>query len=112
MPFDIAEDIYRYLAHDWGLMGDKLTDAKCNQLKNEIPELRNSYQRNRQISYRRCGQRTCHNGILISNSGGNDANRLPRLIGCSAEGKLINQSTTCYAECQAELICAEVADAN
>jgi hypothetical protein len=51
MPHDIAPDIYRYLAHDWGLQGDALTPAKCSQLEAEIPRLRNAYQRNRKIPY-------------------------------------------------------------
>jgi len=53
MPHDISEDIYRYLARDWGLKDDGLTDTKCAQLRKEIPKLRNSYHANRRIAYHR-----------------------------------------------------------
>jgi hypothetical protein len=53
MPHDIATDIYRYLAHDWGLQGEALTDTKCAQLTAEIPVLRKGYWGEREISYRR-----------------------------------------------------------
>src|SRR6266478_8291274 len=51
MPHDIAQDIYRYLAHDWRLKGDELTDSKCNQLRDEIPKLRKAYWRNKELPY-------------------------------------------------------------
>lgn len=51
MLHDLAPDIYRYLAYDWGLQGDELTDSKCEQLAREIPELRKAYWGNREISY-------------------------------------------------------------
>jgi hypothetical protein len=51
MPTDIAEDIYRYLARDWGLLTDTLTESKCRQLTREIPALRKDYYRDRKIAY-------------------------------------------------------------
>jgi hypothetical protein len=51
MPHDISEDVYRYLARDWGLKDDALTDTKCAQLTETIPDLRNSYHHNRRIAY-------------------------------------------------------------
>src|SRR5436190_798424 len=51
MPYDIAPDIYRYLALDWGLQKDELTPAKCGQLTREIPELRKAYWSEHGISY-------------------------------------------------------------
>lgn len=51
MPYDITPDIYRYLAHDWGLHGDALTEVKCRQLTNEIPKLRKAYWNERGIPY-------------------------------------------------------------
>src|SRR5579863_3014366 len=51
MPSDISEDVYRYLARDWGLKDDALTDTKCNQLTEEIPRLRIAYHHNRRIAY-------------------------------------------------------------
>jgi hypothetical protein len=51
MPFDIAQDVYRYLARDWGLQDEKLTDKKCQLLKKYISLLRVKYQKNRKIPY-------------------------------------------------------------
>lgn len=51
MPTDIAQDIYRYLARDWGLQTDSLTPAKYAQLGREIPELRKDYYGNRAVAY-------------------------------------------------------------
>lgn len=51
MPRDISEGIFRFLARDWGLKGDALTDAKCQQLQEAIPSLRTRYHRNRRIPY-------------------------------------------------------------
>ncbi len=51
MPHDVAKDLYRYLARDWGLVRDALTDAKCEQLKEAIPKLRKAYYRDRKITY-------------------------------------------------------------
>src|SRR5688572_25075270 len=51
MPHDIAESVYCYLARDWGLAQDALTEGKCEQLQTSIPELRLAYQRNRAIAY-------------------------------------------------------------
>jgi len=51
MPHDIAEDVYRYLAHDWGLKGDKLTPNRCEQLNRAIPELRKAYWSEKGIPY-------------------------------------------------------------
>jgi hypothetical protein len=50
---DISEDVYRYLARDWGLKDDALTDTKCAQLRNEIPRLRTAYHHNRRVTYNR-----------------------------------------------------------
>jgi hypothetical protein len=51
MRHDIAAGIYKYLAHDWGLKGDKLTAPKCEQLKREITKLRKAYWSERGIAY-------------------------------------------------------------
>ena len=51
MPHDISEDIYRYLARDWGHSDDRLSNAKIRQLKRDVPKLRESYQRDREIPY-------------------------------------------------------------
>jgi len=48
---DIADDVYRYLAHDWGLKKEVLTDKKCEQLSDAIPVLRKSYQGTKDIPY-------------------------------------------------------------
>src|SRR5262245_61584024 len=50
MP-DLSEEVYRYLARDWGLKDDALTDKKCAQLTQAIPNLRTSYHHNRKIPY-------------------------------------------------------------
>ncbi len=51
MPIDIAKDVYRYLARDWGLKDASLTDKKCAQLKDGISDLRLRYHKNREIPY-------------------------------------------------------------
>lgn len=51
MPHDIAADVYRYLAHDWGLKGNQLTPNRCEQLKREIPKLRKAYWSEKGICY-------------------------------------------------------------
>lgn len=51
MPIDIAPGVYRYLARDWGLQDQALTDTKCQLLKKNISILRKKYQRNREIPY-------------------------------------------------------------
>jgi ADP-ribosyl-[dinitrogen reductase] hydrolase len=51
MPQDIAESVYCYLARDWGLAKDALTETKCEQLRTSIPQLRLAYHGNRAIAY-------------------------------------------------------------
>ena len=51
MPQDIAESVYCYLARDWGLAKDELTETKCEQLRTSIPQLRLAYHGNRAIAY-------------------------------------------------------------
>lgn len=51
MPHDISEDIYRYLARDWGLKDEVLTDKKCELLRESIPDVRKAYYSDRKIAY-------------------------------------------------------------
>lgn len=51
MPHDIAQEVYRYLARDWGLATDNLTTKKLQLLKENIPTLRSAYHANRPIAY-------------------------------------------------------------
>jgi hypothetical protein len=61
MPHDIASDIYRYLARDWGLKeGTDLTAAKKLQLTREIIKLRKAYRAEKQISYHKPNTRRAY----------------------------------------------------
>jgi hypothetical protein len=60
MPHDISEDIYRYLARDWGHSNDRLSNAKIRQLKRDVPVLRESYQRDREIPYNKAPTRRAY----------------------------------------------------
>lgn len=51
MPDDISEDVYRYLARDWGHSEDVLRSPKIRQLKRDIPNLRERYEGERRIHY-------------------------------------------------------------
>src|SRR5687768_9911635 len=50
-PPTVVDLAYCYLARDWGLMDDKLTAKKCAILRESIPSLRKSYQKERRIRY-------------------------------------------------------------
>lgn len=60
MPRDISEEVYRYLARDWGQSGDVLTLAKIRQLKRDIPNLRQRYQRELRIPYHQSAMRRAY----------------------------------------------------